>query len=119
MNAIAPNLKEGIYRNYKRSSKISCQDLIWILENRVQPTAMRSRNILTKLMAKGKHHNNIAHVTGSTDQTLHYTIHVNDRGYHLRLSKNKVIFMITGPDNKSLDGVNPGEQEGIYYPPQK
>lgn len=104
---IGSKLRQDIMRSY-RGGHLNCKDLLDILENKISPGAMRGRNKLVKILSEADSHSNRrAHTVGSADQTMHYTIFIDGRGYHLRLDQNGIVFQIT--DYKALDlgGVPP------------
>jgi len=116
-----PAEKERIVRNY-RFGDLSATVLINLLESRVAGGADRSARILKKLLTRKYHRNLRYHTTGSKDSTVHYTVFLsnnqngsNEKGYHLRLDANGIIFQITdnnGNDLGTIPGyVAPGSRE--------
>ncbi len=95
---------------------LSCPDLLDILENCISQGATRGRNKLLQIIARSDRHTNIAeHVTGSKDKTMHITIRVDGKGYHLRLDGKGNVFQITGKLG-DLGTIPPWIAPGTNYP---
>ena len=109
---LAPVLRERIIRNFI-GGDLSAEELIAILESKVAPGAQTSRTMLINLLAGGQHRNLRAHTQGSADGTVHYTVFVANRGYHLRLDRRGVIFQITDAQG-SLSRVPPWVRPGSH-----
>ncbi|MEZ5064052.1 MAG: hypothetical protein R3B81_04915 [bacterium] len=88
---------ESIRRNYD-GGELSCDQLIELLESRVAPGAQPARTLFLRELVVGRHRNLRAHTEGSKDGTLHYTVFVGGRGYHLRVDRRGVVFQITNKE---------------------
>lgn len=92
--------REGIRRNYAGGA-LSCNQLLDLLEFKVQYRCLRARNVLANILANYRHRNLRAHNENSRDRTRHYTIYASGhRGIHLRLDANRTIFRIETEDGK-------------------
>lgn len=104
---INAEVKEKIYRSYTYGD-LRDDQLIFLLENKVSPGALRGRNELIRLLKDCNEHRNLAaHDTGSLDGTMHYTIFIDGAGYHLRIDKQGNIFQITGRGGLDLGVIAP------------
>jgi len=113
--ASLPNEIRDRIRNGYRGGAIPCEQLLFLLDSRVSPGAMRARNAFARLLAGADSHRNIeAHTEGSRDKTKHYTVFIDNRGYHLRLDANGVIFQITDPGGRDLGIVQPWVAPGAH-----
>ena len=78
---------------------------------------MRARNALARRLAEsGGHRNLAAHTEGSRDGTQHFTIFIDNRGYHLRLDGGGNVFQITDPQGRDLGIVEPWVAPGSAPP---
>jgi hypothetical protein len=113
--------RERIFRNFN-GGHLSCEVLVEILERRISPGAMPARNKLVKLLAECRAHRNLdAHSgknTTSLDGTMHYTVYVDNQGYHLRLDNGGNVFQIT-KKTEDLGVIPPWVPPGAYYDPEE
>jgi len=94
-NKIDPQRRECIIRNYG-GGDLDINRLLALLEGPFSPGAQRARGELLHLLANARRHRNRgAHTEGSADKTMHYTLFIDGRGYHLRLDAKGVVFHIT------------------------
>jgi len=99
-----------------RYGDLTCDDLLYLLENRVSPGAMRARNRLLFLLVNSRRHENLAaHNEGSDDKTMHYTIYIDNKGYHLRLDRQGMVYQITNNNKQDLGTIPPWVPPGAVY----
>jgi hypothetical protein len=97
---------ERIRRNY-RGGDLGVSRLLEILQFRVASGAERASRELVRRMMTHEHSNRAAHTEGSRDGTLHYTVWIKGRGYHLRLDARGIVFQITDWLGRDLGTVPP------------
>ena len=120
-NKIDPQRRERIIRNYG-GGDLDINRLLAMLEGPFSPGAQRARNeLIGKLASARKHRNRGAHTEGSQDKTMHYTLFIDGRGYHLRLDAKGVVFHLGGPDHgtRTMGGVDPWVAPGSVQKPKK
>lgn len=103
---------EGIRRHY-RGGDLSVRELIELLQHRVASGAERASRELVRRMCDYDHYNKKAHTEGSSDETTHYLIRINNKGHHLRLDKAGVIFQITDDNRRDIGTVPPWVAPGV------
>ena len=111
MDKLAPSIAEAIHRNFEKGD-LSSDKLIALLEGRVAAGARAARNKLVKELAANRHKNLRAHTKGSRDGTMHYTVFVRGKGYHLQVDRRGVIFRITDKSAASITGQEPWVRPG-------
>jgi hypothetical protein len=112
---IDSKLREKIMRSYG-GGDLTCQGLLNLLQGHVSYGAMRARNKLLAILAEARRHtNHAAHKTGSNDRTMHYTIFIDGRGYHLRIDAQGAIFQITDNQQRDLGVIPPWVPPGAKY----
>ena len=111
MEKLAPRIIEAIRRNYGRGD-LSSDELITLLEGKVAPRAHAARNKLVQQLSTSRHTNLRSHTKGSRDNTMHYTIFVRGRGYHLQVDYRGVIFRITDESKTNITGIEPWVRPG-------
>lgn len=117
-NKIDAQRRERIIRNYG-GGDLDINRLLAMLEGPFSPGTQRARGeVIGKLANARKHRNRGAHTEGSQDKTMHYTLFIDGRGYHLRLDAKGVVFHITH-EQGSVGDVPPWVAPGSVQKPQK
>lgn len=115
---INAKLRESIMRSYV-GGQLSCTGLLDMLENKISFGALPSRNILLRILSGAdSHFNRRAHTEGSADQRMHYTIFIDNRGYHLRLDPKGIVCQITDYRKKDLAQIPSFVAPGAHYEPK-
>jgi len=113
---LPPEVVEKIRRNYA-GGDLNCQALLKLIQTKVAPRALRARNELAGRMASARHRNLSAHKTTGDDETPHYTIFVKNKGHHLRLNRQGVVWQITDGAGRDLGVVPTWFSPGAVWPP--
>jgi hypothetical protein len=101
--------RDAIRRNYVYGD-LGPSEFLDLITGRVASGAARGVRALTRVLEESQYSVQEAHVTGSADQTMHYTVWIHRhgrQGHHLRLDGNGVIFQVTDNTGRDMGEVPP------------